>query len=77
LISLFSHPSTLEITNVIITTQKTQNCTQYRDSNNSKGNDGKTEKRGKPLPPPIINQYKNQKEMKKTDTPIQDPTKPR
>jgi histidinol-phosphate/aromatic aminotransferase/cobyric acid decarboxylase-like protein len=27
------------------------NYTQYRDSNSSKGNDGKMEKRRKPLPP--------------------------
>jgi hypothetical protein len=27
------------------------NYTQYRDNNNSKGNDGKTEKRGKPVSP--------------------------
>jgi hypothetical protein len=35
------------------------------------------EKRGKPLSPPIINQYRNQREMKKTDTQIQTPTKRR
>jgi hypothetical protein len=40
-----------EITIVIITSWIIQNYTQYRDSNNTKGNDGKTEKRGKPLSP--------------------------
>jgi hypothetical protein len=25
------------------------NCTQYRDNSNTKGNDGKTEKTGKPV----------------------------
>jgi hypothetical protein len=49
LLSLSSHLSILDITIVIITRQKILNCTQYRDNNNTKGNDGKTEKRGKPV----------------------------
>jgi hypothetical protein len=54
LLALSSHPSTLHITIVIIASQTILNYTQYRDSNNSKGNDGKMEKRGKPFSPPII-----------------------
>jgi hypothetical protein len=48
LLSLSSHSSILNITIVIITIL---NCTQYRDSNNTKDNDGKTEKTGKPVSP--------------------------
>jgi hypothetical protein len=70
LLSLFSHPSTLEITIFITTSWTIQNYTQYRYSNNSKGSDGKTEKEGNHFPP-IINQYRNQREMKKSDTQIQ------
>jgi hypothetical protein len=44
LLSIPSHPSILNFTSAIITSQKILNCTQYRDSNNTKGNDGKTEK---------------------------------
>jgi hypothetical protein len=51
LLSLSSHPSTLNITTAIITSQKILNCTQYRDNNNTKGNDGKTEKTGKSVSP--------------------------
>jgi hypothetical protein len=32
------------MTTAIITRQKILNCTKYRDNNNTKGNDGKTEK---------------------------------
>jgi hypothetical protein len=74
LLSIPSHPSTLNITSAIITSQKILNCTQYRDNNNIKGNDGKTEKTGKPVSPQQ-KQYRNQREMKKTDTQIQTPTK--
>jgi hypothetical protein len=52
LLSLPSHHSILDITIVIITSYKILNCTHYRDSNNIKGNDGKTEKGGKPVSPP-------------------------
>jgi hypothetical protein len=38
---------------------------------------GRWKKRGKPFPPPIISKYRNQREMKKTDTQIQTPTKQR
>jgi hypothetical protein len=34
-----------------MTNYKTLNCIQYRDNNNTKGNDGKTEKIGKPVSP--------------------------
>jgi hypothetical protein len=51
LLSLSFHPSILNITIVIITNEKILNCTQYRDSNNTKGNDGKTEKTGKLVSP--------------------------
>jgi hypothetical protein len=51
LLSLFSHHSILNITIVIITRYKILNCTQYRENNNTKGNDGKTEKTGKPVSP--------------------------
>jgi hypothetical protein len=51
LLSLSSHPSILNITIVVIISQKILNCTQYRNSNNTKGNDGKTEKAGKPISP--------------------------
>jgi hypothetical protein len=50
LLSLSSHPSILNITIVIITSQKILNCTQYKDSSNTKGNDGKTEKQGNQFP---------------------------
>jgi hypothetical protein len=50
LLSISSHPSILNITIVIIISQKILHCTQYRDNNNTKGNDGKTEKTGKPVP---------------------------
>jgi hypothetical protein len=46
LLSISSHPSS-----AIITSQKILNCTQYRDNNNTKGNDGKTGKTGKPVSP--------------------------
>jgi hypothetical protein len=55
LLSLSSHPSILDITIVIITSQKILNYTQYRDSNNNKGNDGKTEKKRETIVLPIIN----------------------
>jgi hypothetical protein len=45
------------------------------DNNNTKGNDGKTDKTGKPVSPQQKNYYRNQREMKKTDTQIQTPTK--
>jgi chromosome segregation ATPase len=51
LLSISSHPSILNITSAIITSQKILNCTQYRDNNNTKGNDEKTEKTGKPVSP--------------------------
>jgi hypothetical protein len=51
LLSIPSHPSILNITSAIITSQKILNCTQYRDKNNTKGNDGKTEKTQKPVSP--------------------------
>jgi hypothetical protein len=51
LLSLSSHGSILKITIVIIISQKILNCTQYRDNNNTKGNDRKTEKTGKPVSP--------------------------
>jgi hypothetical protein len=51
LLSIPSHPSILNITTAIITSQKILNCTQYRDNHNVKGNDGKTEKTGKPVSP--------------------------
>jgi hypothetical protein len=35
------------------------------------------EKTGKPVSHPAINYYRNQREMKKTDTQIQTPTKQR
>jgi hypothetical protein len=35
----------------MITTQKISNHTQYSDNNNTKGNDGKTEKIRKPVSP--------------------------
>jgi hypothetical protein len=72
LLSISSHPSILNITIVIITSYKILNCTQYRDNNTTNGNDGKTEKRGKPV---STQQKRNQREMKKTDTQIQTPTK--
>jgi hypothetical protein len=50
LLSIPSHPSILNITSGIIIRQKILNCTQYRDNNNTKGNDMKTEKTGKPFP---------------------------
>jgi hypothetical protein len=51
LLSISSHPSVLNITSAIITSQKILNLTQYRDNNNTKGNDRKTEKTGKPVSP--------------------------
>jgi hypothetical protein len=51
LLSLSSHPSILNITITILTSQKILNSTQYRDNNNTKGNDRKTEKTGKPVSP--------------------------
>jgi hypothetical protein len=51
LLSISSYPSFLNITIFTITSQKILNCTQYRDNNNTKGNDGKTEKAGKPVSP--------------------------
>jgi hypothetical protein len=51
LLSISSHPSILNITSANITSQKIPNRTQYRDNNNTKGNDGKTEKTGKPVYP--------------------------
>jgi hypothetical protein len=51
LLSLSSHPSILDITIVIITSKTILNYTQYRDSNNSKENDGKMEKKGKSVSP--------------------------
>jgi hypothetical protein len=50
LLSLSFHPSILKITIVIITNWKTLNCTHYRDSNNTKGNDGKTKKQRNQFP---------------------------
>jgi hypothetical protein len=46
LLSIPSHPSILNITSAVIISQKILNCTQYRDNNNTKGNDEKTEKKG-------------------------------
>jgi hypothetical protein len=51
LLSISSHPSILNIIIVIITSEKILNCTQYRDNNNTKGNERKTEKIGKPVSP--------------------------
>jgi hypothetical protein len=51
LLSLSSHFSTIDSTIVIITRYTTLNYTQYRNHNNSKGNDGKMEKRQKYFPP--------------------------
>jgi hypothetical protein len=51
LLSISFHPSILNITSAIIISQKILNCTQYRDSNNTKDNDRKTEKTGKPVSP--------------------------
>jgi hypothetical protein len=51
LLSISSHPSILNITTAIITSQKILNCTQHRANNTTKGNDGKTEKKGKPASP--------------------------
>jgi hypothetical protein len=48
-LSIPSHRSILNITSATITSQKILNCIQYRDNNNTKGNDGKTEKTGKPV----------------------------
>jgi hypothetical protein len=48
-LSLSSHPTILNIIIVIITSWKILNCIQDRDNNNTKENDGKTEKRGKPV----------------------------
>jgi hypothetical protein len=42
LLCISSHLSILNITTAIITSQKIPNCTQYRDNNNTKGNDRKT-----------------------------------
>jgi hypothetical protein len=50
LLSLSSHPCTIDSTIVIITRCTILNYTQYRNSNNSKGIDGKTEKRRKYFP---------------------------
>jgi hypothetical protein len=74
LLSISSHPSTLNITSAIITSQKILNCTQYRDNNNTKGNDGKTENTGKPASP-HKKLVQCQREKKKIDTQIQTPTK--
>jgi hypothetical protein len=49
LLSTSSHASILNITIVIITSQKILNHTQYRDSNNTKDKEGKTEKTVKPV----------------------------
>jgi hypothetical protein len=68
--SIPSHPSILNITSAIITSKKILNCTQYRDNNNTKGNERKTEKTGKPVFPQQKILYRNQREMKKTDTQI-------
>jgi hypothetical protein len=51
LLSIPAHPDILKITIVIITSYKILNCTQYRDSNNTKDNDGKIEKTRKPVSP--------------------------
>jgi hypothetical protein len=51
LLSNSSHPSILNITSAIIISQKMLNCTQYRDNNNTKDNDRKKEKKGKPVSP--------------------------
>jgi hypothetical protein len=74
LLSISTHPSILNITIVIITSWKILNCTQYRDSNNSRAMMGRWKKEGKQFSP-AINLYRNQTEMKKTDTYIQTPTK--
>jgi hypothetical protein len=50
LLFIYSHTSILNITIVIITSWKILNCTQYRDNNNTKGNDRKTEKQGSQFP---------------------------
>jgi hypothetical protein len=45
LLSIPSHSSILNITSAIIIRQKILNSTQHRDNNNTKSNDGKTEKK--------------------------------
>jgi hypothetical protein len=45
-----SHPSILNIISTIIIRQKILNCTQYRDSNNNKGNMGRQKKQGNQFP---------------------------
>jgi hypothetical protein len=49
-LSIPSHPSILNITTAIITSQKILNCTQYRDNNNIKDYDRKTQKIGNQIP---------------------------
>jgi hypothetical protein len=51
LLSIYSHPSILDITSAINTRQKILNCTLYRDNNHTKGKVGKTEITGKPASP--------------------------
>jgi hypothetical protein len=75
LLSFPSHPSILNITSAIIIRQKILNCTQYRDNNNTKSNDGKTEKTGKPVSPQQKISTGTRGEMKKRDTQIQTTTK--
>jgi hypothetical protein len=74
LLSIPTHLSILNIT-TIITSQKILNCTQYRGNNNIKDNDGKTEKNRETSFPTAKYQNRNHREMKKTDTQIQTPTK--
>jgi hypothetical protein len=51
LLSFSSYSSILDIIILAITSQIIVNYTQYRDSNSTKWNDGKTEKGWKPFPP--------------------------
>jgi hypothetical protein len=50
LLSIPSHPSTLNIASAIITSHKILNCTQYRENNNIKGSDGKQNNQGNQFP---------------------------
>jgi hypothetical protein len=74
LLSISFHPVILNITSATITSLKVLNCTQYRENNNTKGNDGKTEKQGNNFTH-RKNLYRNQRKMKKTDTQTQTPAK--
>jgi hypothetical protein len=45
-----SHPSIVNITSAITTSQKILNCTQYRDSNNTRAMTGRKKKQGNQFP---------------------------